>query len=526
MKAYWWRGDDGPKGPKTNNFGDRITAYVLNQLGLTNEWAEPEDAELILVGSILEQLPHDWSGTICGAGKLHERSRIHLSDARVFALRGKLTLAGVTGLGGQKPVLGDPGLLVSHWVRQPVAKYDLGVVPHWSDKELAGRYSYGHVIDPTQTVQKVVEEIAACKRIVSSSLHGCIVADAFGIPRRAEMPSTPASADKLLPHEDSKNGGDFKFRDYASVFDGDPHFGEMWLAPRHRVEEIQRDLFNAITTATGIDLSTENRRHPQVSMLVPFRDDGEHRSVVWNWLRRYWRATFPEAEIIQGTDHGTPFSKAVAVNHAASLARGRTFVVIDADAYLPAAVLKGCANDIDLALSKKQREWFIPYNELFRLSEAYTMDLLETSPTTPIPLPPPMSDVEVMPPGASGYGHTYGAMCQVMPREAFGLVHGMDPRFRGWGGEDQSFLRALDTLYTQHKVVPGDIAHFWHARIGRVDSGMTRRWIGQSWSAANSRLSQRYAQAVAEPSAMRGLANEHPLGWTSDLVQTADGDSV
>jgi hypothetical protein len=60
----------------------------------------------------------------------------------------------------------------------------------------------------------------------------------------------------------------------------------MWLAPRDRVEQIQNDLYQAIQIATGIDLGEPDRLHPQVSLIVPFRDDGEHRARVWKWLRQ------------------------------------------------------------------------------------------------------------------------------------------------------------------------------------------------------------------------------------------------
>jgi pyruvyltransferase len=497
LRAYWWRGEVGQR---INNFGDEIVPFILSKMGLTHEWAAPAEAELVITGSVLEQLPDYWSGTVCGAGKFNEKSRINLSDARVFALRGKLTEAGVLGLGHQKPVLGDPGLLAPLFVRQPSAKYDLGVVPHWTDHTLRERYKYGHYIDPRQPVERVIEQIAACKRVVSSSLHGLIVADAYGIPRQAEMPT--------LKWQAEKEGSDFKWRDYQSVYgDTDPHWGEMWTAPRHEVHRIQAELHAALLIATGIDLSSNDRRHPQVSLLVPFRDDGEHRGQVWNWLRRYWRAEYPEAEIIQGHDDGTPFSKAVAVNHAASLARGRTFLVIDADAYLPVAGVKDAADRIDVAVSKKKRQWFIPYSTHYRLSEAYTLDLLQTPPTQPVPLPPASDEVEPGTLDQQWYGHKFGAFAQMMPREAFELVGGMDPRFRGWGSEDISFLHSLDTLYAQHHVEPGSLAHFWHAKIGAGDP-RGRQWVGQQWAATNSRLAQRYNAAVAEPSAMRGLIEE------------------
>lgn len=509
MKTYWWRHDNGE-----HNFGDELNTLILDRLGFHHQLSSPDEAELVAIGSVLEHLPAYWPGSVVGAGKQFEDTKLYLSDARVFALRGKLTLSGTVGLGGHQPVLGDPGLLASYFVRQPRAKYDLGVVPHHRDHELYQRFSYGRYIDPRQPAEKVIQEIASCKRIVSSSLHGLVVADAFEIPRQAE----PFL--QQLPDE----GGDFKFRDYASVYDTDPHWGHMWKAPRDKVQQIQQQLYDALLVAAGIDLSTENPRHPQVSLLVPFRDDGEHRGRIWHWLRRYWRAVYPEAEIIQGHDDGTPFSKATAVNHAASLARGRSFCIIDADAYLAPSVIKGCVDRIDEALQNNERAWFMPYDRLYRLNEQYTMGLLKGDPAKPILLPPNVGQLEDIPIEAQSNGHQYGALAQIMPREAFGLVEGMDPRFRGWGGEDVSFLKAVDTMYQQHEVVPGPIAHFWHAKVGK--DYRTRQWVGQGWATANSRLSQRYMSAAAEPGAMRHLAEEHKLGWAHDLVQTADGLST
>ena len=79
------------------------------------------------------------------------------------------------------------------------------------------------------------------------------------------------------------------------------------------------------------------------------------------------------------------------------------------------------------------------------------------------PSPPPVSAVESM--QGSGYGHWFAAMCLMLPREAFFTVGGMDPRFRGWGGEDVSFMHAVDTLWGKHKTGHNDIMHFWHGKI-------------------------------------------------------------
>lgn len=507
LKAYWWNA--GPP-----NFGDRLTGFLMMKLGVSPHWAPAADADVTIVGSILEHLPEGWTGTVCGAGLLRPESRVNLSSAKVVALRGKLTAARVTGKKGN-PVLGDPGLLVSKFVNPPPAKYDLGIVPHWSDTELAKRFPQGKLIDVRAHPELVVQQIASCKRIISSSLHGLVVADAFGIPRQAERFERAA-----------KEGGDFKFRDYASVFDGDPHFGEMWTAPFREVERIQEALLAVLTELLGLpplpafDAPEGRRRRwpfsrrPKISFLVPFRDDGEHRSRVWHWLHRYWSAHLPDAEIVMGHDGGSPFGKAAAVNDAASRARGKVFVVMDADAYMDPQVVQRCADEILKAKRRGRRIWFIPYRHLFRLREDITLDILEIEPEWDLDLPSPPPDNWVESHNSAHYGHLYGAMMQIMPREAFWMIGGWPSRFRGWGSEDAAAMRALDTMWAPHEVTHNDMLHFWHAREG--DDVKTRKWVGQHTEGnANSRQAQRFAVATGEPAFMAALVQEHAprRGW-------------
>jgi pyruvyltransferase len=501
IKAFWWN--------KKVNFGDRLNSDILRFLGVEHAWAPVDQAELVMIGSVLEHLPPDWAGTVCGAGKLHEGSMVDLTHANVLALRGHLSANSVLGL-ARPVVLGDPALLMPQWVKQGLIKWDLGVIPHWSDKELRARFPYGQFIDPSWPPEKVVTQIALCKRIISSSLHGLIIADAYGIPRQAEI--FPQAA---------KEGGDFKFRDYASIYDTHPHFGEMWRAPFHIVERTRNELREALRIALGqvqehapvpdphVQIWSKTL-HPQISILVPFRDDGEQRSIVWNWLRQYWYANLESVEIVQGHDDGWPFSKAVAVNNAAARAHGRVFVILDADTYLDTQVVQNCADAIERAQGAGKRLWFMPYNKLYRLDQPATARLLGADPTCPydIPTPPPPDWLETGIGGGHGlyYGHQFGALIQIMPREAFALVGGMDPRFRGWGSEDASLLRALDTLYCQHELARRDVLHLWHPHPGT--DWTTRRWVGQQIQ-TNSRLAQRYSMATGEPYFMRSLVDEH-----------------
>jgi hypothetical protein len=239
-------------------------------------------------------------------------------------------------------------------------------------------------------------------------------------------------------------------------------------------------------------------------MLVPFRDDGEHRERVWRWLKHYWADHLESVEIVEGHDSGWPFSKAAAVNDAASRARGRVFVIADADAYMHPGIVQSCADRILEARKHHRRLWFMPYSRLYRLNRDITLDLLHTNPELPYQAssPPDPSWLD----GDPLYGPEFGAMMQIMPAEAFFIAGGWDQRMRGWGGEDCAFMQALDTLYAPHELVDEDILHMWHHRVGH--DWRTRRWAGQVGQ-ANARLTQRYSHATGEPAFMRGLANEH-----------------
>lgn len=227
INAYWWT-------PHAN-FGDYLTPLLLEKFSdLHVQWSPVEEAHIIVVGSILEHLPRHWHGAIVGAGKLHEHSHVDLGEAAVLALRGALSARGVRG----DFVLGDPGLLCSEIVEPTNDKeFDLTVVPHWSDHQLAQRFAHlnPHVINPSHDPLTIIGEIARSKKIVSSSLHGIVIADSFRIPRRAER----------FPHMDKVyEGGEFKFHDYSSVLGEEMPFGVLHTPKDEGIERVQADLFD------------------------------------------------------------------------------------------------------------------------------------------------------------------------------------------------------------------------------------------------------------------------------------------
>lgn len=204
VTAYWWNDHI--------NFGDLITPALLKSYGLTPQFQEPEKAELVSTGSILQRLPQDFEGIVLGSG-LVENKPVPLPRARFLAVRGELSRECV---GAPSDVaLGDPGLLAYRLLsRAPQKTHRIGVIPHYADKENAtlsqwlGTHSnYALLIDVERQPQAVIKEIARCEYVASSSLHGIITAHSLGIPA------------VWLRVSDQLKGGDFKFRDYASALD-------------------------------------------------------------------------------------------------------------------------------------------------------------------------------------------------------------------------------------------------------------------------------------------------------------------
>ena len=226
VRLYEWAGQ--------TNWGDRLSPYLLEHYaGVETTWSPAAKADLICTGSVVGHVPDSWSGHILGSGKLFEYDKIP-PDAHIWALRGKLSARGVRGT----YALGDPGLLADELVPAPVKRHKLGILPHWSDRELTKRTEWDKYaplrINPTWEPLSVISAIGSCDKLVTSSLHGLIVADAFGIPRRFE-------AAKQLARE----GGFFKHKDYSSSIGAAFEVGVTMNVSRFKVNDCRDALIDA-----------------------------------------------------------------------------------------------------------------------------------------------------------------------------------------------------------------------------------------------------------------------------------------
>jgi glycosyl transferase family 2 len=253
------------------------------------------------------------------------------------------------------------------------------------------------------------------------------------------------------------------------------------------------------------------RRHkkprPLISLLVPFRADIPARGRNWYWLKEYWKHELPEAELVQGSDLSTPFCKTAAVNDAFRRSHGDVIVILDADCYISGDTIRNLASQIRTARSKRQKLWFIPYRRFYRLSEEASVELLASNPANPMRFsdPPASNDIDpTILPGSQSFGHWYGALIQMMPREAFVAAGLMDERFKGWGGEDLAFMQAVDTMYGPHKTFNGPVFHIHHPTVKGVWAA-TRQWVGQTKPEMNDQLSGMYNYAEGDRRLMSNL---------------------
>lgn len=199
--------------PGVSNFGDELGPDILHRIGHTITRVPAEKAEVTVCGSVLEKLVTAPRGcVVAGAGSMHGGNK-RLPNPKhldIRALRGLLTWSALNeSTKADVPAVpfGDPGILAPVvYDLAPRQAQRLGVVPHYIDSRA---FPYADVVINVQSPpQEVIYEISKCSRIMSSSLHGLIVAESLGIP-----------AMRLPYHK--VIGGDAKWVDYYTGVDGD-----------------------------------------------------------------------------------------------------------------------------------------------------------------------------------------------------------------------------------------------------------------------------------------------------------------
>ena len=169
----------------SSNFGDALNYYLLTKLTLRKVIYCADIrryAHFIILGSIL-----NWAtkfSIVWGAGLANKNDKVD-PEAKLVAVRGPLS-ANIARMCGN-PVLGDPALLLPRFYTPKIRdRYKVGIIPHYTDQFYYAQNKHKlhpdiKFINILGNIEKVIDEICSCNVILSSSLHGLIVSDAYGI---------------------------------------------------------------------------------------------------------------------------------------------------------------------------------------------------------------------------------------------------------------------------------------------------------------------------------------------------------
>lgn len=197
------------------NLGDSMVPWLIQNVAHVDlPYSNPLAAwgpHLFTIGSILQYATSDCY--IWGSGFIQVNSQPKRHPKQIAAVRGPLTQMRCQALGIDTPsVLGDPALLTSRFIdkrHEPISGR-IGLVPHYvdwdalSNPELGLEKNYRFIDIRTSDIENFADEITKCEYIVSTSLHGLILAEAFGVPT------------VWCEVSDNVVGKGFKFHDYFS----------------------------------------------------------------------------------------------------------------------------------------------------------------------------------------------------------------------------------------------------------------------------------------------------------------------
>lgn len=165
---------------------------------------------LITIGSVIDWYTNPYCD-IWGSGIMFRNSNI--TNANFYAVRGKYSQLRLKELGYKVPEsIGDPALLTPLIYKpQSKKKYSLGIIPHYLhyDETLIKLNSDNIlIINLLDDIEKVIEDVYSCEKIISSSLHGIIIGHAYDVPSLWFRLSNGHIG-----------GDDIKFADYFSSVD-------------------------------------------------------------------------------------------------------------------------------------------------------------------------------------------------------------------------------------------------------------------------------------------------------------------
>lgn len=184
VNLQWWEYSS----TGIQNIGDMlspvIVEYVLNSKGLNLDDPCSDTTNLVAIGSALgnyAQRAVVW-GSGCFSSVRNKRLSVSRYDIR--AVRGPLTRKTLMEHGHMDcpEIYGDPAILLpDYYMPQKVVNHSFALIEHYCHKVDGNYYRISPLIEGNDW-RSFIDQICGCERVVSSSLHGIILSEAYGIP--------------------------------------------------------------------------------------------------------------------------------------------------------------------------------------------------------------------------------------------------------------------------------------------------------------------------------------------------------
>lgn len=209
VNLNYWRVDSKKE---IDNLGDYLSVVVYEHLLKKNNI--PKDKKvgktkhLYAIGSIL--LTGFQDSTIWGSGIKNKLKGLagnitiwfnkHIRKLDIRAVRGPLTREYLISNGISCPeVYGDPAILMPliYQSKNTAKKEEYLIINHYTQKQ---QQNLNSIDLKTRNYKKVIDKICESRLVISGSLHGIILAEAYGVP--------------AILLSDREEFSDFKYRDY------------------------------------------------------------------------------------------------------------------------------------------------------------------------------------------------------------------------------------------------------------------------------------------------------------------------
>lgn len=214
------------------------------------------------------------------------------------------------------------------------------------------------------------------------------------------------------------------------------------------------------------------------TLVLPWRGGCPHRARALEHLAE--RHASAGRQVVLGELPDGPWVKAAAVAAALQRTDAKVLVICDADVWTDGL-------DAAIAAVRAGAAWAVPHRGVHRLTGRSTDHYIAGAQLQGLEL------------DERAYLGVAGGGIVVIARDVYDSSP-LDPRFEGWGGEDESWGLALTALHGAPWRGRGALAHLWHPPQPR----MTRA----SGSAGSRELRKRYARAAGNTAAMNVLIEE------------------